>query len=158
MAIFIDRGTVANVLSDGQAVVDIQPEGFCPESHSGCPVRALSENSGIRINAKNPIKAKLGDNVLLRRCSPHYYKSLFIVFILPLIGLFFGYLVGSFIAKLYNFQGELVNFIFMFIGFVAVFPLMRLLGRNCEPEYTIIDKATKNFLDRSYCNEECKLK
>ena len=69
--------------------------------------------------------------------TPHFYKGLTLVFIMPLIFLFMGYLLGIFITRLINRQGESLGYIFMAVGFISSFIPMARYGKKFSPKYTI---------------------
>lgn len=140
MAEFIEEGIVLS--AQGKiAEVKITPKGPCPDSHAGCPVKALAEGREFTTRAENLINAQLGQKVLVEMTSPHFYKGLMLVFILPLVLLFIGYMVGILIAKLINRHEEPFGYIFMGIGFISSFFLMARFGKNCSPKYKIIKLA-----------------
>ncbi|MCM8781821.1 MAG: SoxR reducing system RseC family protein [Candidatus Omnitrophica bacterium] len=125
------------------AKVKITPQGTCPDSHSGCPVKALAEGREFITEAENTINAQPGERVIVEIETSHFYKGLILVFILPLALLFIGYLIGIYIARLIGKQEEPFGYIFMSIGFVSSFLLMAIFGKNFNPRYRITE-----FLNR----------
>lgn len=137
---FIEEGIVLSTQGK-TAVVKITPKGSCPDSHAGCPAKVLAEEREFTAKSENPINAQPGQKVLVEMTSLHFYKGLMLVFILPLILLFMGYIVGILIAKLINKQEEPFGYIFMGVGFILSFFLMARFGKNCSPTYKIIKLA-----------------
>jgi positive regulator of sigma E activity len=143
MADFIEEGIVLSV--QGKiAKVKITPKGTCPDSHVGCPVKALAEGREFITDADNSINAPAGQRVVIKIEPSHFYMGLMLVFIMPLVFLIIGYLAGIFIAKLINRQEEFFGYIFMASGFVFSFIPMARFGKYFNPKYSIIE-ISKNF-------------
>jgi positive regulator of sigma E activity len=138
MAEFIEEGIILSREGD-TAKVKITPKGTCPDSHSGCPIKALAEGREFIADADNSINAQAGQRVVIKIEPSHFYMGLMLVFVMPLVFLAIGYLAGIFIAKLINRQEEIFGYIFMALGFVFSFIPMAKLGKNFNPKYTIIE-------------------
>jgi len=143
MADFIEEGIVLSTKGN-IAQVKITPKGPCPDSHAGCPVKALAEGREFITDADNSINASAGQRVVIKIESPHFYMGLMLVFIMPLVFLAIGYLAGIFIAKLINKQEEFFGYIFMAVGFFFSFIPMARFGKYCNSKYTIIE-ISKNL-------------
>jgi positive regulator of sigma E activity len=136
MAEFIEEGIVLSV--QGKiAKVKITPKGPCPDSHAGCPVKALAEGREFITEIENIINAQPGQKVIVEIETQHFYKGLALVFILPLALLFIGYLIGIYIARLIGKQGESFGYVFMSMGFISSFFLMAIFGKNFNSKYRI---------------------
>ena len=146
MAEFIEEGIVLSIQGK-TAMVKITPKGPCPDSHAGCPVRALLKNREFNTKAENPINAQPGQKVIIEIESAHFCKALMLTFVLPLILLFTGYMAGVLTATLINRQKELFGYMFAAIGFVLSFFLMAKFGKNCGPSYKIT-KLANNALSK----------
>ncbi len=146
MAEFIEEGIVLSAQGK-TAMVKITPKGPCPESHAGCPVKASLKNREFRTKAENPINAQPGQKVIVEIESAHFYKGLMLVFVLPLVLLFVGYMAGVLIARLINRQEEPFGYIFAAVGFVSSFFLMAKFGKNCGPSYKLT-KLINNTLSK----------
>ena len=146
MAEFIEQGIILS--SEGKtATVKITPKGPCPESHQGCPVKALLKNREFTTKAENPINAQPGQKVIVEIETPHFYKGLMLVFVLPLVLLFVGYMAGALVARLIDRQEELFGYMFAAGGFSSSFFLMAKSGKNCGPNYKIT-KPVNNTLPK----------
>jgi len=138
MVEFTEEGIVLSV--QGKiAKVKIMPKGPCPDSHAGCPVKALTEGREFITEIENTINAQPGQKVIVKIETQHFYKGLILVFILPLALLFIGYLIGIYIARLIGKQGEPFGYIFMSIGFISSFFLMAIFGKNFNSKYRITE-------------------
>ena len=136
MAEFIEEGIVLSTQGRA-AMVKITPKGPCPDSHAGCPVRTLLKNREFTTKAENPINAQPGQKVIIEIESAHFYKGLMLVFVLPLVLLFMGYMAGVLLARLINRQEEVFGYMFAAAGFVSSFFLMAKFGKNCGPSYKV---------------------
>lgn len=135
---FIEEGIVLSAKGN-IAQVKITPKGACPDSHVGCPVKALAEGREFITDADNSINAQAGQRVVIKIEPSHFYMGLTLVFVMPLVFLIIGYLVGIFIAKLINRQEEFFGYIFMALGFAFSFIPMAKFGKHFNPKYTIIE-------------------
>ena len=146
MAEFIEEGIVLSTQGK-TAIVKITPKGPCPDSHAGCPVRALLKNREFTTKAENLINAQPGQKVIIEIESAHFYKGLVLTFVLPLVLLFVGYMAGVGIARMINRPEEFFGYVFAAIGFVLSFPLMAKFGKNCGPSYKITN-LVNNMLSK----------
>ena len=144
MAEFIEEGIVLST-QDRTAMVKIMPKGPCPDSHAGCPVRALLKNREFTTKAENPINAQPGQKVIIEIESAHFCKGLMLTFLLPLVLLFVGYIAGAGIARLINGQEEIFGYVFAVIGIASSFFLMAKFGKNCGPSYKITKLANNTL-------------
>ena len=138
MAEFTEEGIVLST-QDRTATVKITPKGPCPDSHAGCPVKALAEGREFITEADNPIGAGAGQKVIIEIESPHFYKGLMLVFVLPIVFLFMGYLIGFFIRKLLDKKEDCISYIFMALGFIGSFFVMARFSKNFNPEYKVVE-------------------
>ncbi len=90
-----ERGLVALINRDGSAQVMIERSDSCGDcGHSHC-CTAVGASSKMEINAVNEIGAGVGDLVSVRLGSSAVSASAFLLYLLPVIGLLAGALVGS---------------------------------------------------------------
>ena len=147
MAEFIEEGIVLSTQGK-TAMVKITPKGPCPESHAGCPVRVLLKNREFTTKAENPINAQPGQKVMIEIESARFYKGLMLVFVLPLVLLFVGYMAGAGIARLINRPEELFGYVFAAIGFISSFFLMAKFGKDCGPSYKVTKLINNTLPER----------
>lgn len=141
MADFIEEGIVLSV-RDRMATVKITPKGSCPDSHEGCPVRAMVKDREFTVEANNLADASMGQRVVIEMKPSHYYLGLFLVFVMPLIMLFLGYGAGFFIGKSLFLKGETGGFIGMAVCFISSFFIMGLFRQKFDTQYTILKIVT----------------
>ncbi len=100
---------------DGQdALVEVNPEGC-----KTCTAKAFCSGGEKRIvKAENKIRAKLGDKVTLNIPRRGFYLSLSLIFIIPIVLLFGGFII------FYRLLGEgiagLIGIILLIVWFIAL--------------------------------------
>ncbi|MCK4329144.1 SoxR reducing system RseC family protein [candidate division WOR-3 bacterium] len=100
---------------DGQdALVEVNPEGCIT-----CTAKAFCSGGEKRIvKAENKIRAKLGDKVTLKIPRRGFYLSLSLIFIIPIVLLFGGFII------FYRLLGEgiagLIGLILLIAWFIAL--------------------------------------
>jgi len=140
MAEIIEQGIVLS-REGSRTVVKIVPQGNCSGSCPGCSAFFQQHISGeFTAEADNGIDAQAGDRVKVRVKYPHFYKGLFLVFVLPVIALFLGYEAGTFIMEIIGGQNNLLKYVFMAAGLILSVFIIVKSGRNCKEQYTIVEK------------------
>ena len=90
-----ERGVVALINRDGSAQVMIKRSDSCGDcGHSHC-CTSVGASSKMEINAANEIGAGVGDLVSVRLGSSAVSASAFLLYLLPVIGLLAGAVVGA---------------------------------------------------------------
>jgi len=140
---FIEEGMVLSTKGN-IAQVKITPKGTCPDSHVGCPVKALAEGREFIAGADNSINVPVGQRVVIKIELSYFYMVLMLVFVMPLIMLIFGYGVGFFIGERIFLKGEICGFIGMGVCFLASFLVIGLFKRKFDTQYTILKIVTNS--------------
>jgi len=155
MSKFFRDGEVISIEGD---TVDIQLSlsGFCSGQHK-CAQIAFTKNlppDRNRIRAKNTIGAQIGDKVIVEVLSPGFYRALFFVFILPLIGLFLGCIFGIQVAIWMDVtqKSDLYAGIFAVAFFCLSLFVGRYVDRRVRPRYIVHSRT-----DESLNCEKCSL-
>ena len=139
------------VLSSDQGMVKVRMScGYaCPRKEVGCSCgTSLIDTPSDRfvIEASDPIGVRSGQTVEVALSSSQLLRGVFIVFVVPLIGLFLGYLAGlglTYIFRITNVAG-ILEAVSATIGFsVSLFVTVRL-SRGYNPRYVITDIMTEN--------------
>ena len=155
MSRFYRQGEVISVGGDS-CEIQLLLSGFCSGKHK-CALTTFVK--GIppdrnRARAKNTICARVGEKVLVEIFSPGFYRALIFVFILPLIAILLGCILGTQIAvwigvshnkDLYAGICAVVFFCFsLFVG--------RFVDRRVHPQYIVHSR-----IDESLNCEGCSL-
>jgi sigma-E factor negative regulatory protein RseC len=148
------------VISTNGVIARIQMKrmGACSGQHDGCPWNALAENifkEDIFIDAKNLIGAKPGDNVEVAISSNIFNKAVFLVYLVPLVGLFVGCFFGFIMAILFSLPGyrDVFSGTFMVIGLIICLFITKNRSKHYNPDYTITRIINTDI--RSYSVELC---
>jgi sigma-E factor negative regulatory protein RseC len=136
MAKFIEKGLVLST-KDKKAKVKLITPTDC--GNKGCPLTNLCGKQDLIVETENPINAKEGDRVKIKIESAHYYKALFLVFILPIILLISGYLLGIKMAG-----KETAGYIFMGLGIIIWFFVLRFSSKFYKAKYKVIEVLNIN--------------
>jgi sigma-E factor negative regulatory protein RseC len=124
----------------GKARVQINRSEKCAGCH-GC---LLSEGREyLTVEAADPLGASSGDRVKIESSAGSAAKSGFILYILPLMALFFGYLTGSKLVSLMGSSstegwGILSGFLFMGLTYGAIYLFQKRIVRNRSLQMRVV--------------------
>ena len=150
---FYRQGEVISVNRD-KADIQLSISGFCSGTHKCAQtvfIRGLSPDKN-KFRVKNTIGAQVGEKVMVEVLSPGFYRALFFVFLLPLIALVLGCVLGIQIAV----WGEVPQKQDLYAGVcAAVFLCVSLLAsrfvdQSVRPQYVIHHR-----MDESLSCENC---
>ncbi len=130
MSEIIEKGVVLSQ-GDSRVEVKILPEGECD---SACPLKSACGKKVLVVNAENLVEAEQGDEVKIKIETSHFYKALFLIFILPLILIIGGYFLGSSV-----FQSENIGYIFIALSLFIWLLVLRLTSKFFKPCYKVIE-------------------
>ncbi len=155
MSKFFREGEVISVEGD-KCEIQLSLSGFCSGEHK-CAITAFTEGmppDRNRIRARNSIGARVGEKVMIEVLSPGFYKSLFFVFLLPLIAIFLGCALGIKAAVWMDmpqrsnlYTGICGVFFFCLSLFVS-----RFVNQRVSPRYILYSR-----MDESSNCENCSL-
>ncbi|TKJ47390.1 hypothetical protein CEE34_04135 [Candidatus Aerophobetes bacterium Ae_b3a] len=140
------------VISSNQGIAKVQMRHSyaCSGEHANCPHNAVLENvsaDGLVVEASDSIGVRPGQLVEVTISSRHLMIAAFIAYMIPLIGLFSGYLVGvglAHLVKLIN-HTEIIGIVFAALGLVVSLFATIKLGKTYSPEYTITSILKRNI-------------
>ena len=135
---------VKEAYEDGTAmVVHVRQSACSGDCHkcSGCG--AAKET--ILLKAKNPIGASRGDLVTLESATGPVLKAAAIMYLIPMVLFFLGYLIGDAFWKM----GALVGCIAFAASIVLAVFYDRKIGKSDKTGYTITGFVEKSFLNPS---------
>lgn len=132
---------VKEVCSDGTAtVIHIRESACSGDCHkcSGCG----AAKEAILLRAENPIGARPGDFVNIHSASGPVLKAAMVLYMLPLVLFFLGYLAGALTLRM----GGLTGILGFALGIGLAILYDRKVGRTQKPEYTITGYAEDALL------------
>ena len=128
-------GTVEKI-SGGKALVKIRRSSACGESCAACGACPARDQM---IAAANTAGADIGNEVIIYLSDSKVLKAAFLVYIIPLAALVFGYALGIKLFSREN-MGILSGFAALTVSFVLISVLDRHLKKKFEPTVTGIIK------------------
>lgn len=109
----------------------------------GCGTGALSKVLGARkqrMKVRNPVGARVGDSVVLGIEERALLLGSLMVYILPLIAMLGGGLLGEVLAPQWGLEAEGPSLLFGALGLVGGFLWLRAYNRRCadDPKFTAV--------------------
>ncbi len=131
-----ETGTVIELKGPSTALVLCKKGSFCEHCAAMDTCRMGDDNQSMQVEALNPLGAEVGDRVLLAVSSKSFLSSSFLVYIVPLLGLLFGALVGQYIGEtvITDLPAQLLSAIFGVAFLVGSFLTIRIGSRALKRE------------------------
>jgi len=132
-----ESGTVIELKGPSTAVVLCQKGSFCEHCAAMDTCRMGDDNQSMRVDAHNTLGAEVGDRVVLSVSSRTFLTSSFVVYILPLIFMLIGGLLGQFIGEEMipsvkpEFFSALIGITFLAGSFLSI----RLVSKTLKKEH-----------------------
>ena len=136
-----EKGVVSKIISSNLVEVVFQKTEACAK----CGLCQNLDCEMVGIEAVNDMGAKKEDVVEIDIPSGEMVKGSIVVFILPILFLLFGYLLGSIVLKSLNMLAmqEVGSIIFALIGFALSFLVIRWYDKNIVAKKTLRAKVLK---------------
>lgn len=122
------KNGIVEDINSGIAKVKILRVSACGENCVECGACDKKSNTVI---AKNTLNAKVNDKVIVNMSDKLVLGAAFLVYIIPLIFLIIGYLIGHIISE--N-TGILLGFTFMVIAFLIIIYIDKKFNKRYEAE------------------------
>lgn len=91
------EATVSEILEDGYAMVSVKRQSACGGNCKSCGACMYSRT--LVVKAKNSVCADVGDEVVIKSKSSDVLGLAALVYLLPLVTLFAGYMLGGLAAQ-----------------------------------------------------------
>lgn len=133
-------GKILEIIDTNTAKVLMQKHADCAH----CGACNMGKGMDIIITAINEIQAKPGDTVQVNMMSTNVFKSAFIIYVIPLIMLIVGILIGDKLFDLLGFEStkELFSMTLGFILLVLSFLGIKLNEKNFKKDKKYIPTIT----------------
>lgn len=119
-------------LKEDKALVNIKRKSACGKCKA-CDL-GNSDAKELNILVDNSLNAQVGDSVNLLMETPDFLKAAMLVYLLPLITLFVGIMVSSFVLGAIGINNEVLSVIFGLIAMAGSFLFVRKkdkeMGKN----------------------------
>lgn len=148
MSKFFREGEVVSVEGDN-CEIQLSIKGFCSGKHQ-CAAAVFGKGISPernKVRAKNSIHAQVGEKVIVEILSPGFYRSLFFVFLFPLIALFGGILSGIQIAVWMGIpqRSDLYAGIGAIVFFSVALLVNRFVNQHVHPRYLIQSRMSESL-------------
>ena len=124
-----EEGVVTQVGSDGTAQVKTVRSGACKSCsarHSCKP----GEAKEMEVAVLNPLGAKPGDRVILTFDTGNLLKATFLLYILPIIGLLVGAIIGNHLALQWQWASGSRSGFSALVGFAGLFTALLFVRKK----------------------------
>jgi sigma-E factor negative regulatory protein RseC len=134
---------IVETVEDGWVWVKTQRKSAC--SHCGHKDHCHTIEGGDRmlVKAKNLAGAHKGDEVELYLNTKTQLKCVFMVYMVPVIGLLVGAFSGNSLSTLVGLSRNMGIFLFSVVGLAIAFVLMRLFSNRMETKNALILRVTR---------------
>jgi sigma-E factor negative regulatory protein RseC len=125
-----EQGLIANIDNTGWAEVVTQRRDACGDCGAGHSCMAFGGSSKMLVKALNRVGANKGDLVVIDLASGNVIQSAAILYIIPVLGLISGAIIGSTFDLAWPFKGTDASALFTFLGLGLGFLVTVLLSRH----------------------------
>jgi sigma-E factor negative regulatory protein RseC len=138
----VEEGTITKVY-DSKALVQVGKSSMC----EGCQSRSLCKNLGggktMEAEAKNSAGGKVGDRVLLKIETSLFLRITFIVYIIPVLALIAGAIIGVKCGPQYSFNPELASVVLSVSAFIIAFMIIYVIGKRTKGKQGYMPEIVK---------------
>jgi len=90
-----EQGTIVELKGKHVALVLCRKSSFCQNCASMESCHVGDDNRSMTVEARNDIGARVGDLVNIQTSTKHFLQSSFVLYIIPLVGLLAGGVLGK---------------------------------------------------------------
>lgn len=133
----VQIATVEKLIDNEHAEISVPRKSACSHECSECAGCGVTGYAVYAV-AKNPIHAVPGDKVVIESSTRKVMWVVILVYVIPFIGFFLGYAVGSAIFHFGDLISGLTGAIFFAIGLIPAFLYNRYAQKTGSLEYQIV--------------------
>lgn len=135
-----EKGIVTQI-GPGTALVRTLPSEAC----AGCPSCGTcnSQREDTEVEVINEVGAKIGDRILIDIKTSAFLKATFLLYVLPIIGLLAGAMLGVQAAAYYGYDSSACSAAFGFAAFFLTVAFVRIKGNRMGQERAYRPKIVK---------------
>jgi len=137
-----EKGYVEKTQNDWAWIVTQRKTG-CGHCGQKGYCQMLDGGNKMVVKAKNVLGAKMGDEVEIYLSSRNRMKGLFIIYILPVLGLLSGAFLGHGIAPLIGLSEKLGTMLFTLSGLLLAFLVIPLFSNRMEASGQMIPLVSR---------------
>ena len=137
-----EEGTITKV-SENTAWVKVRRSSMCDacNCHRTCSI--LGGGETMEAEALNTASAQVGDRVILKLPSTLLVKVSFIFYMIPVIFLISGVILGMKMARNYSLEPELGAMIMGILGCTLAFLIIRLFAKKAQKNKAYVPEVIK---------------
>ena len=124
-----EEGTITKV-TDNKAWVKVRRSSMCDACNSRSACNTLSGDDIMEAEAINTANARVGDRVLLKIPTKALWKISFVLYMVPVIFLMAGVILGMKLAKTYALEPELGALLLGSLGCIISFIIIKLVSKK----------------------------
>jgi sigma-E factor negative regulatory protein RseC len=137
-----EEGTITKV-SENTAWVKVRRSSMCNTCNHQRTCLVLGGGETMEAEALNTAGAQVGDRVLLKIPSTLLVKVSFIFYMIPVIFLISGVILGMKMARYYSLEPELGAMIMGILGCVLAFLIIRLFAKKAQKNKDYVPEVIK---------------
>ena len=123
-----EEGTIIKVYED-KAWVKVRRNSACSTCNCQSSCSSLGGENIMEAEAINTANGQVGDRVLLRIPDKALWKMSFVLYMIPVIFLMAGVVIGMSLAKSYSMKPELGGLILGVLGCVLSYIIIKIISR-----------------------------
>ncbi len=127
----LEEGTITRT-DDNYAWVRVGRSSMCDHCGSKSACRTFGGGRIMEAEARNEAGGQVGDRVLLRIDNSSFLKITFLVYLVPVLALIAGALVGIELAPKYSLNPEQSSLVFGISAFVLSFLIVHRFGKRVK--------------------------
>jgi sigma-E factor negative regulatory protein RseC len=138
----LEEGTITRT-NDNYAWVRIGRSAMCDHCGSKSACRTFSGGRIMEAEARNEVGGQVGDRVLLKMDNSSFLRITFLVYLVPVLALIAGALVGIGLAAEYSINPEMSSLVFGISAFVLSFSIIHRFGKNVKKKQKYMPAIVK---------------
>ena len=126
-----EQGRVT-ALKEDNAIVRTRRSSACEGCREKERCTVVEGGKEMEIEASNPVGAQVGDTVVVEMKTGKLLLITFFLYVFPILLMFVGALIGSYVAPGFNGDPSLFAAVFGFSFFIAAFGVVKLKDRQAS--------------------------
>jgi sigma-E factor negative regulatory protein RseC len=151
-----EEGTITKVAED-KAWVRVRRSAMCDVCNCKSACSIIGSSESMEAEALNTASGKEGDRVLVKIPSKSLWKISFILYMIPVIFLISGTIIGVKIAKNYSMEPELGALLLGVIGCILSFFPIKLFAKQVRKNKEYIPEVIKIQSTKSEIRNKSKI-
>jgi sigma-E factor negative regulatory protein RseC len=138
----VEEGTITKVVGS-KALVLVGKSSMCDGCHSRSVCKNLGGGKTMEAEANNSAGGKVGDRVLLKLDTSLFLRITFLVYIIPVLALIAGAIIGVKFGPQYSFNPELASLVLSVSAFIITFLILYVVGKLAKVKQKYIPEIVK---------------